>query len=213
MFANVSDGEKSSVNLVLKSDTNGSLEALVGSINNLKVDEVNIKIVLDSVGPISENDVNLAIASEATIFGFNVRADTAASKLAEEEGISIKYFGIIYDLIDEIKSTIEGSLSPEIKESIKGVAKVKDVFKSPKFGFVAGSIVEEGTISANMNVRVLRDNIVIHEGILDSLRRFKDEANEVKSGTECGIGIENYNDVKVGDKIEVFERTETARKI
>ena len=213
LFANVSDGEKSSVNLVLKSDTNGSLEALVGSINNLKVDEVNIKIVLDSVGPISENDVNLAIASEATIFGFNVRADTAASKLAEEEGISIKYFGIIYDLIDEIKSTIEGSLSPEIKESIKGVAKVKDVFKSPKFGFVAGSIVEEGTISANMNVRVLRDNIVIHEGILDSLRRFKDEAREVKSGTECGIGISNYSDIKIGDKIEVFQKEEIKRKI
>ena len=213
LFANVSDGEKSSVNLVLKSDTNGSLEALVGSINNLKVDEVNIKIVLDSVGPISENDVNLAIASEAAIFGFNVRADTAASKLAEEEGISIKYFGIIYDLIDEIKSTIEGSLSPEIKESIKGVAKVKDVFKSPKFGFVAGSIVEEGTISANMNVRVLRDNIVIHEGILDSLRRFKDEAREVKSGTECGIGISNYSDIKIGDKIEVFQKEEIKRKI
>ena len=213
LFANVSDGEKSSVNLVLKSDTNGSLEALVGSINNLKVDEVNIKIVLDSVGPISENDVNLAIASEAAIFGFNVRADTAAGKLAEEEGISIKYFGIIYDLIDEIKSTIEGSLSPEIKESIKGVAKVKDVFKSPKFGFVAGSIVEEGTISANMNVRVLRDNIVIHEGILDSLRRFKDEAREVKSGTECGIGISNYSDIKIGDKIEVFQKEEIKRKI
>ena len=213
LFANVSDGEKFSVNLVLKSDTNGSLEALVGSINNLKVDEVNIKIVLDSVGPISENDVNLAIASEATIFGFNVRADTAAGKLAEEEGISIKYFGIIYDLIDEIKSTIEGSLSPEIKESIKGIAKVKDVFKSPKFGFVAGSIVEEGTISANMNVRVLRDNIVIHEGILDSLRRFKDEAREVKSGTECGIGISNYSDIKIGDKIEVFQKEEIKRKI
>ena len=213
LFANVSNGEKSSVNLVLKSDTNGSLEALVGSINNLKVDEVNIKIVLDSVGPISENDVNLAIASDASVFGFNVRADTAASNLAEEEGISIKYFGIIYDLIDEIKSTIEGSLSPEIKENIKGVAKVKDVFKSPKFGFVAGSIVEEGTISANMNVRVLRDNIVIHEGILDSLRRFKDEAREVKSGTECGIGISNYSDIKIGDKIEVFQKEEIKRKI
>ncbi|URQ73191.1 translation initiation factor IF-2 [SAR86 cluster bacterium] len=213
LFANVSNGEKSSVNLVLKSDTNGSLEALVGSINNLKVDEVNIKIVLDSVGPISENDVNLAIASDASVFGFNVRADTAASNLAEEEGISIKYFGIIYDLIDEIKSTIEGSLSPEIKENIKGVAKVKDVFKSPKFGFVAGSIVEEGTISANMNVRVLRDNIVIHEGILDSLRRFKDEVREVKSGTECGIGISNYSDIKIGDKIEVFHKEEIKRKI
>ena len=213
LFANVTEGAKPSVNLIVKSDTNGSLEALVGAITNLKVEEVNLKIVLDAVGPISENDVNLAIASEASIFGFNVRADSASSGLAEEEGISIKYFGIIYDLIDEIKSTIEGSLSPEIKESIKGIALVKDVFKSPKFGFVAGSIVEEGTISSKMNVRVLRDNIVIHEGVLDSLRRFKDEAKEVKSGTECGIGISNYSDIKIGDKIEVFEREEIKRKL
>jgi len=213
LFANVAEGAKPTVNLIIKSDTNGSLEALVGSIMNLKVEEVNIKIVLDAVGPISENDVNLAIASEASIFGFNVRADSAASNLADEESISIKYFGIIYDLIDEIKSTIEGSLSPEIKESIKGIALVKDVFKSPKFGFVAGSIVEEGTISSKMNVRVLRDNIVIHEGILDSLRRFKDEAKEVKSGTECGIGISNYSDIKIGDRIEVFEREEIKRRL
>mgnify|MGYP001214979604 FL=1 len=213
LFANVAEGAKPSVNLIIKSDTNGSLEALVGAIINLKVEEVNIKIVLDAVGPISENDVNLAIASEASIFGFNVRADSAAGNLAEEEGISIKYFGIIYDLIDEIKSTIEGSLSPEIKESIKGIALVKDVFKSPKFGAVAGSVVEEGTISSKMNVRVLRDNIVIHEGILDSLRRFKDEAKEVKSGTECGIGISNYSDIKIGDRIEVFERVEIKRRL
>ena len=213
LFSNVAEGAKPTVNLIIKSDTNGSLEALVGSIMNLKVEEVNIKIVLDAVGPISENDVNLAIASEASIFGFNVRADSAASNLADEESISIKYFGIIYDLIDEIKSTIEGSLSPEIKESIKGIALVKDVFKSPKFGFVAGSIVEEGTISSKMNVRVLRDNIVIHEGILDSLRRFKDEAKEVKSGTECGIGISNYSDIKIGDRIEVFEREEIKRRL
>ena len=213
LFANVAEGAKPSVNLVIKSDTNGSLEALVGAITNLKVEEVNIKIVLDAVGPISENDVNLAIASGASIFGFNVRADSAAGNLAEEEGISIKYFGIIYDLIDEIKSTIEGSLSPEIKESIKGIALVKDVFKSPKFGAVAGSVVEEGTISSKMNVRVLRDNIVIHEGILDSLRRFKDEAKEVKSGTECGIGISNYSDIKIGDRIEVFEREEIKRRL
>ena len=213
LFANIADGAKPAVNLIIKSDTNGSLEALVGAIINLKIEEVNIKIVLDAVGPISENDVNLAIASEASIFGFNVRADSAAGNLAEEESISIKYFGIIYDLIDEIKSTIEGSLSPEIKENIKGIALVKDIFKSPKFGAVAGSIVEEGTISSKMNVRVLRDNIVIHEGILDSLRRFKDEAKEVKSGTECGIGISNYSDIKIGDRIEVFEREEIKRRL
>ena len=168
---------------------------------------------MDGVGPVSVNDVNLAVASEAIILGFNVRSDAAAETLAENEEIKIQYFGIIYDLLDAVKEIIEGSLEPEIKEVTVGIAEVKDTFKSPKFGLIAGSIVIEGAVIKNLPIRVLRDNIVIHEGKLDSLRRFKDEASEVKSGTECGIGIENYNDVKVGDKIEVFERTETARKI
>ena len=213
IFAGAGDSAKPSVNLIIKTDTNGSAEAIAGAINNLKVEEANIKIVLDGVGPISVNDVNLAVASEAIILGFNVRSDNAAIKLAENDDIKIQYFGIIYDLLDAVKEIIEGSLEPEIKEVTDGIAEVKDTFKSPKFGLIAGSIVIEGAVIKNLPIRVLRDNIVIHEGKLDSLRRFKDEASEVKSGTECGIGIENYNDVKVGDKIEVFERTETARKI
>ena len=213
IFAGAGDSAKPSVNLIIKTDTNGSAEAIAGAINNLKVEEANIKIVLDGVGPISVNDVNLAVASEAIILGFNVRSDNAAIKLAENDDIKIQYFGIIYDLLDAVKEIIEGSLEPEIKEVTVGIAEVKDTFKSPKFGLIAGSIVIEGSVIKNLPIRVLRDNIVIHEGKLDSLRRFKDEASEVKSGTECGIGIENYNDVKVGDKIEVFERTETARKI
>ena len=212
IFANA-DGTKPSINLILKSDSNGTLEALSGSVLNMKIDEVNLKIVLDGVGSITENDVNLAIASEATIFGFNVRADTSALSLAESEGVEIKYFGIIYDLLDSIKALIEGSLEPEIKERQLGIAEVKELFKSPKFGLIAGSMVTDGSIMVNKLVRVLRDNIVIHEGKLDSLRRFKDEASEVKSGTECGIGITNYTDAKVGDVIEVYEREEIARKL
>ena len=212
IFANA-DGTKPSINLILKSDSNGTLEALSGSVLNMKIDEVNLKIVLDGVGSITENDVNLAIASEATIFGYNVRADTTALNLAESEEIEIKYFGIIYDLLDSIKALIEGSLEPEIKERQLGIAEVKELFKSPKFGLIAGSMVTDGSIMANKLVRVLRDNIVIHEGKLDSLRRFKDEASEVKSGTECGIGITNYTDAKVGDVIEVYEREEIARKL
>ena len=213
IFAGAGELAKPSINLIIKTDTNGSAEAIAGAINNLKVDDVTIKIVLDGVGPVSVNDVNLAVASEAIILGFNVRSDNSAESLAENEEIKILYFGIIYDLLDAVKEIIEGSLEPEIKETTMGIAEVKDTFKSPKFGLIAGSIVTEGSVIKNLPIRVLRDNIVIHEGKLDSLRRFKDEANEVKSGTECGIGIENYNDVKVGDKIEVFERTETARKI
>ena len=213
IFAGAGDSAKPTINLIIKTDTNGSAEAIAGAINNLKVEDAKIKIVLDGVGPVSVNDVNLAVASEAVILGFNVRSDAAAETLAESEEIKIQYFGIIYDLLDAVKEIIEGSLEPEIKEVTVGIAEVKDTFKSPKFGLIAGSIVIEGAVIKNLPIRVLRDNIVIHEGKLDSLRRFKDEASEVKSGTECGIGIENYNDVKVGDKIEVFERTETARKI
>ena len=213
IFAGAGDSAKPTINLIIKTDTNGSAEAIAGAINNLKVEDAKIKIVLDGVGPVSVNDVNLAVASEAVILGFNVRSDAAAETLAETEEIKIQYFGIIYDLLDAVKEIIEGSLEPEIKEVTVGIAEVKDTFKSPKFGLIAGSIVIEGAVIKNLPIRVLRDNIVIHEGKLDSLRRFKDEASEVKSGTECGIGIENYNDVKVGDKIEVFERTETARKI
>ena len=213
IFAGAGELAKPTINLIIKTDTNGSAEAIAGAINNLKVDDVTIKIVLDGVGPVSVNDVNLAVASEAIILGFNVRSDAAAVTLAEKEETKIQYFGIIYDLLDAVKEIIEGSLEPEIKEVTVGIAEVKDTFKSPKFGLIAGSIVTDGSIMTNKLVRVLRDNIVIHEGKLDSLRRFKDEASEVKSGTECGIGITNYTDAKVGDVIEVYERQEIARKL
>ena len=210
------DSELSKViklNLVIKADTHGSLEAILGSLKNFASEEVRLNIVHDSVGGINNNDVNLAITTHASIIGFNVRADSSSKKLAEAESIDISYYGIIYDLLDGIKETIEGHLEPDIKEEVLGTAEVKDTFKSPKFGFIAGSIVIDGTIKINKFVRVIRDDIVVFEGLLDSLRRHKDEASEVSTGTECGIGIKNYSDVKVGDKIEVFDKKEIRRTL
>jgi len=201
------------LNLLIKSDTYGSLEAILGSLKNFESEEVKLNVVHDSVGGINTNDVNLAMTTNSSIIGFNVRADSPSKKLAESESINISYYGIIYDLLDGVKEIIEGELEPEIKEEILGTAEVKDTFKSPKFGLIAGSMVIEGTIKVNQFVRVIRDDIVIFEGLLDSLRRFKDEASEVPTGTECGIGIENYSDVKVGDKIEVFNKREVRRTL
>jgi len=201
------------LNLLIKADTYGSLEAILGSLKSFESDEVKLNVVHDSVGGINTNDVNLAMTTNSSIIGFNVRADSPSKKLAESESINISYYGIIYDLLDGVKEIIEGELEPEIKEEILGTAQVKDTFKSPKFGFIAGSIVIEGTIKVNQFVRVIRDDIVIFEGFLDSLRRFKDDASEVSTGTECGIGIENYSDVKVGDKIEVFDKKEIRRTL
>ena len=201
------------LNLLIKADTYGSLEAILGSLNNFESDEVKLNVVHDSVGAINTNDVNLAMTTNSSIIGFNVRADSPSKKLAESESIRISYYGIIYDLLDGVKEIIEGELEPEIKEEILGTAEVKDTFKSPKFGMIAGSMVIEGTIKVNQFVRVIRDDIVIFEGFLDSLRRFKDDASEVSTGTECGIGIENYSDVKVGDKIEVFDKKEIRRTL
>ena len=201
------------LNIVLKADTHGSLEAIVGSLKNLENEEVKINLVHESVGSINANDLNLALTTDSFVIGFNVRADSAAKKLAEKESIDVLYYGIIYDLIDGIKVAIEGHLKPDVKEEILGTAEVKDIFKSPKFGLIAGSIVVEGTIKRNKPIRVLRDDIVIFEGELDSLKRFKDDANEVPMGTECGIGVSNYNDVQVGDKIEVFDRVEVKRTL
>ena len=201
------------LNIVLKADTHGSLEAIVGSLKNLENDEVKINLVHESVGSINANDINLALTTNSFVIGFNVRADSAAKKLAEKESIDVLYYGIIYDLIDGIKVAIEGHLKPDVKEEILGTAEVKDLFKSPKFGLIAGSIVIEGTIKRNKPIRVLRDDIVIFEGELDSLKRFKDDANEVPMGTECGIGVSNYKDVQVGDKIEVFDRVEVKRTL
>ena len=172
-----------------------------------------MEIVSSGVGGINGSDANLALASNAIIFGFNVRADASARKVIEEESLDLRYYSVIYDVIDDVKAALSGMLSPEIRESIIGVAEVRDVFRSSKLGAIAGCMVETGVIKRSNPIRVLRDNVVIYEGELESLRRFKDDVNEVKSGTECGIGVKNYNDVKPGDQIEVYERTEVARTI
>jgi translation initiation factor IF-2 len=212
-FFELNDKSKILINLLIKADTHGSLEAIVGSIGNFQSEETKINIIHKSVGGINENDINLARTADAYVIGFNVRADNAAKNIAENESIDIKLFSIIYDLLDSIKELIEGKLEPEIKENILGTAEVRDLFTSPKFGLIAGSMVIEGSIKRNSPLRVIRDNIVIFEGKLDSLRRFKDDASEVKTGMECGLGITNYKDVKVGDKIEVFERLEVKRTL
>jgi len=175
-------------------------------------DEVQVKIVSSGVGGITETDANLALATNAVIIGFNVRADATARKIVEEEGLDLRYYSVIYEIIDHIKKALTGMLAPEFREEIVGIAEVRDVFKSPKFGQVAGCMVLEGTIYRNKKIRVLRDDIVIFEGELESLRRFKDDVNEVRSGTECGIGVKNY-DVKVGDKIEVFDKVSVERSL
>ncbi len=213
VFSRMTTGEIASVNLVLKTDVQGSLEALRGSLMALSNDEVEVKVVFGGVGGINEGDANLALASGAILMGFNVRADATARKLIEEKGIDLHYYSIIYEAIDEVKKAISGMLAPEIKEQIVGLAEVRDVFKSPKFGAVAGCMVIDGTVKRNLPIRVLRNNVVIYEGQLESLRRFKDDAAEVKMGMECGIGVKNYNDVQPGDQIEVFERIEIKREL
>jgi len=191
----------------------GSVEAIRDALNKLSTDEVKVKLVATGVGGINESDVNLAVTSGASIFGFNVRADAAARRSAEEQGIEIRYYSIIYEILDDVRSALSGLLSPEIREEIIGLAEVRDVFRSSRMGSIAGCMVLEGAVRRNNPIRVLRDNVVIYEGELESLRRHKDDVNEVKAGTECGIGVKNYNDVKAGDQIEVFERTEVARNI
>ena len=207
------EGKVSAVNLVLKADVQGSVEALRDALTKLSTDEVLVKIVGVGVGGISETDVNLAIASNAIVIAFNVRADATARRVIESEKVDIHYYSVIYDVIDEVKKAISGKLAPEIKEEIIGMAQVRDVFRSPKYGAIAGCMVLEGVVRRNNPIRVLRENVVIYEGELESLRRYKDDVQEVKSGMECGIGVKNYNDVKVGDQIEVYETVEVARKL
>jgi len=214
MFEQMAEsGDVKTLNVVLKADVQGSAEALAESLEKLSTDEVRVKVVHSMVGGINESDVNLAVASGAVIIGFNVRADAGARRLIETQGVDVHYYSVIYDAVNDVKAALSGLLSPEIKEQIVGLAEVRDVFKSPKFGAIAGCTVIEGYVRRNLPIRVLRDNVVIYEGELESLRRFKDDVNEVKAGTECGIGVKNYNDVKVGDHIEVFEKIEVARTI
>jgi translation initiation factor IF-2 len=213
VFSRMATGELASVNLVIKTDVQGSLEALRSSLVGLSNEEVEVKVVFGGVGGINEGDANLALASGAILMGFNVRADATARKLIEEKNIDLHYYSVIYDAIDEVKKAISGMLAPEIKEQIVGLAEVRDVFRSPKYGAIAGCMVIDGVVKRNLPIRVLRENVVIFEGQLESLRRFKEDAAEVKMGMECGIGVRNYNDVKVGDQIEVFERIEIKREL
>ena len=215
LFDQMKSGEVSTLNVLLKADVQGTLEAIRDALIKLAAenDEVNVNIVGSGVGGINETDISLAAASNAIVIGFNVRADASARRAASERGVELNYYSIIYELIDEVKKALVGMLEPEYREHIIGLAEVKDVFKSPQFGAVAGSIVTEGVIKRNQPIRVLRDNVVIYEGELESLRRFKDDVQEVKSGTECGIAVKNYNDVKVGDQIEVYERVEQERTL
>lgn len=196
------------LNIIIKADVQGSLEALRGSLTDLSTDRVKVKVIGGGVGGISESDANLALASSAIIIGFNVRADAGARKLIEERGVDLHYYSIIYEAIDDIKKSLKGMLEPEFREQIVGNAEVRDVFRHPKFGAIAGCMVTEGYVKRNLPIRVLRDNVVIFEGQLDSLRRFKDDVSEVKAGMECGMGVKNYNEIKVGDQIEVFEKVQ-----
>ncbi|MEJ2329261.1 MAG: translation initiation factor IF-2, partial [Gammaproteobacteria bacterium] len=213
LFSQMGEGEVMTVNLVVKADVQGSVEALKDSLENISTDEVKVKVVASGVGGINESDANLAATSNAIVIGFNVRADAAARRILEERGLELRYYSIIYEVIDDVKKAASGLLSPEVREEIIGLAEVRDVFRSSKIGAIAGCMVLEGVVRRNNPIRVLRDNVVVFEGELESLRRYKDDVSEVKAGTECGIGVKSYNDVQAGDQIEVFERVEVAREL
>ncbi|SNC58711.1 translation initiation factor IF-2 [Sodalis endosymbiont of Henestaris halophilus] len=213
MFVNMTEGEISELNIVLKSDVQGSVEAISAALENLSTDEVKVKIVGSGVGGITETDATLTAASNAILLGFNVRANASARRIIEAENLDLRYYSVIYDLINEVKQAMSGMLSPEYKQKIIGLAEVRDVFRSRKFGAIAGCMVTEGVVKLHNKIRVLRENVVIYEGNLESLRRFKDDVNEVRNGMECGIGVKNYNDVHSGDVIEVFETIKIQRTI
>ena len=213
LFESLVQESKKVLNIIVKTDVGGTCEAISAALNDLGNDLAKVKIVSSGVGGISESDVNLALAVDAIILGFNVRSDNSAKKIIEAESIPLSYHSIIYELLDDVKARMSGLLDPIIKEEIVGTAEVLEVFNSPKFGQIAGCMVIEGNVLRNKPVRVLRDEIVIFEGELDSLRRFKEDVNEVKNGTECGMGIKNYKDIKPGDKIEVYDRKEEAQSM
>ena len=213
LFSQMQEGEVANLNILVKADVQGSSEAIRDSLLKLSTDEVKVSIIMSGVGGITESDINLAATSNAIVIGFNTRADAAARRAAEKLGVEIRYYSVIFEMLDDVKQAMSGLLSPELHEKIIGVAEVRDVFRSPKFGAIAGCMVVEGVIKRGNPIRVLRDNVVIYEGELESLRRFKDDVSEVRSGFECGIGVKNYNDVRVGDQIEVFERVEVKRAL
>ena len=213
MFSDMGSAQVNKLNLIVKTDVRGSLEAINSALHDFATDEVAVDIVASGVGGITESDINLALTTGAIVLGFNVRAGGSAKGLAEKENIEIRYYSIIYNLLDEVKSALSGMLAPETREEIVGIAEVRDVFRSPKFGAIAGCMVTEGSVQRSKPIRVLRDNVVIYQGELESLRRFKDEASEVRNGMECGIGVKDYNDVKAGDLIEVYDITEVKRSL
>ena len=214
MFSKFEGGEqKSRLPIVIKADVRGSLEAILAAIKEMGNEEVEVEVIYSGVGGISESDINLAISSQAAVIGFNVRADNSARRLSEDEQLDLRYYSVIYNVLDDIRQALGGLLSPEKREDILGIAEVRDVFGSPKFGAIAGCMVVEGSVFRNKPIRVLRESVVIYEGELESLRRFKDEASEVRNGVECGIGVKDYNDIKAGDQIEVYEIIEIARKL
>ncbi|MDA1107372.1 MAG: translation initiation factor IF-2 [Proteobacteria bacterium] len=213
VFTQLEEGKVSTLTIIIKADVQGSAEALAESLKKLSTDEVRVRILSSGVGGINESDVTLAMASRALLVGFNTRADTTARRLVSEHGVDLRYYSVIYNVIDDVRAAMTGMLAPEFQDQIVGLAEVRDVFKSSKLGAIAGCIVTEGVVRRNNPIRVLRNNVVIYQGELESLRRFKDDVNEVRSGTECGIGVKNYNDVKPGDQIEVFERVQVTRKL
>jgi translation initiation factor IF-2 len=213
VFSQMGEVKAGIIAVLIKTDVQGSAEALRDSLNKLSTDEVKVSIIASGVGGITASDIQLAAASKAFVIGFNVRADSAARDAMKETGVEVRYYSVIYEAIDDVKHKMSGLLAPEIKETILGVAQVRDVFRSSKFGVVAGCLVTEGVVKRNNPIRVLRDNVVIFEGALESLRRFKDDVGEVRAGTECGIGVKNYQDVRANDQIECYSRVEVSRTI
>jgi translation initiation factor IF-2 len=213
MFSQIKEGQASEFPVVVKADVQGSLEAIMGALSNLSTDEVAVRVLHGAVGGINESDVTLAQASQALVIGFNVRANTQARELARREKTEIRYYSVIYDVTDDMKDVLSGMLEPTRQENFIGNAEVKEVFGVSKVGKVAGCLVTDGTVKKGAGVRLLRDDVVVHEGTLSTLRRFKDDVNEVRAGTECGMSFENYDDIKVGDVIEAFEVEIVARQL